>query len=250
MKFLNGKPALVLDELDKKTLVISDLHLGLEYEIYKKGISIPSMFEDQKKRILNLIESVDAERIFFLGDVKHNVPQISKSEKKGIPDFFQSICEKVDVRIAKGNHDGRIEDLLKKTCAKVSGPHGFTENIFYFNHGHSWPGEKVSKSKVLIRGHSHPAFEFKDKLGFSSVVPCWIKGPVKRDVVKERFGEKTELEEIVIVPAFNELISGMPVNQNEEKCLMGPTIENGIMDIDNSGVYLLDGTFIGRLEDL
>jgi metallophosphoesterase superfamily enzyme len=38
IKFLT-EPALLLED---KILVVADLHIGLEYEIYKSGITIPS----------------------------------------------------------------------------------------------------------------------------------------------------------------------------------------------------------------
>ncbi len=250
MKFLKERPALVLDELEKKTLVISDLHLGLEYEIYKRGIRIPPRVEKQRKRIFNLLDETDAERLILLGDVKHNVPTTSASEKKNLPSFFRDLSERAEVKITKGNHDGNIEELIKDSSIGIEPTNGFREGDFYFNHGQSWPSEQVKQSKILIRGHSHPAVKFEDSLGFSSKVPCWVRGPVKRGVLRERFGSGAKTEEILIVPAFNEIITGMPMNEDREKRLLGPILENGIMDVDESKVYLLDGTYIGRLEDL
>ncbi len=250
MKFLKERPALVLDEMESKTLVLADLHLGLEYEIYKKGISIPPRMDKQKDRILDLVDETGAERLFLLGDVKHNVPTVSISEKERLPEFFDALCKEVDVKIAKGNHDGGLEKLVEGTRAEVSSTSGFRVGDFYFNHGQSWPDEEVIKARTLIRGHSHPAFKFQDDLGFSSTVPCWVKGPVRRGELKEKYGKKGKLEEVVIVPTFNQLISGMPMNSDREKSLLGPILENRIMDMDESKIYLLDGTFIGKLEDL
>ncbi len=249
MKFLKEKPALVIDELTKKTLVIADLHLGLEYEIYKKGISIPPRAGRQKKRILKLIEDTEVDRLVLLGDVKHNVPRTSVSEKENLPGFFEELSRHVDIKISKGNHDGNIEDLVGNADVEISPTSGFREGKFYFNHGQSWPDEDIKNSETLIRGHSHPSIQFKDSLGFSSTVPCWVKGPVNRDAVKKKFG-KGKLENIIITPTFNELITGMPMNKDREKRLLGPMLKNGMMEIEDSGIYLLDGTFLGKLEDL
>ncbi|MFP4116457.1 MAG: metallophosphoesterase [Candidatus Aenigmatarchaeota archaeon] len=250
MKFLKERPALLLEELDKRTLVIADLHLGLEYEIYKKGISIPPRVDKQKERINDLVEETKAEGIILLGDVKHNVPRTSISEKERLPEFFKELSEKVDVTIVKGNHDGNIEKLVEETEVEVTTTKGFKEDRFYFNHGQSWPGEEIKKSKILLRGHSHPAVEFEDSLGFSSTVPCWIRGPVRSGVLEEKYVDTVKLEEIIILPAFNQLITGMPMNKEKEKKLLGPILENGAMDIDESKVHLLDSTYIGKLEDL
>jgi len=250
MKFLKEKPALLLDETDKRTLVISDLHLGLEYEIYKKGISIPPRVDKQKERINNLIGKTEAERIILLGDVKHNVPQTSVSEKERLPQFFEDLSQRVEVKITKGNHDGNIEKLVEGTNVEITPTEGFREGKFYFNHGQSWPGKEIKDSEILIRGHSHPAVEFKDSLGFSSTVPCWVRGPTRRKVIEGKYEEDVDLEEIIILPAFNQLLTGMPMNKEEGKNLLGPVLENEAMDVDESKVHLLDGTYIGKLEDL
>ncbi len=250
MKFLNEKPALLLDELEKRTLVISDLHLGMEYEIYRKGISIPPRAEKQKKRILQLIGDTEAERLIMLGDVKHNVPRISISEKENIPDFFKDLCKEVEVEAIKGNHDGGIEKLTEGSCVKVKETDGMRRDKFYFNHGQSWPGEELTGAKILIRGHSHPAVKFKDDLGFSSTVPCWIRGPINKEKMGKKYGEEADTVEIITVPTFNQLITGMPINKEEGHRLLGPVLENGLMNMEESRVYLLDGTFIGKLEDL
>ena len=250
MKFLKDRPALILEELDKRTLVLADLHLGLEYEVYRKGISIPPRVENQKKRIKNIINETNAERLYILGDVKHNVPNTSVSEKEKLPDFFKELCKKVEVKVAKGNHDGNIEDLSEGSCAEIMPTDGFKKGKFYFNHGQSWPSKEVGDSKILVRGHSHPAVEFSDDLGFSSTVPCWVRGPVVREKLEERFGKEAKLEEILIVPAFNKLISGIPMNRKEKERLLGPILENGIMNTDEAEISLLDGTFVGRLENL
>ncbi|MFP4116017.1 MAG: metallophosphoesterase [Candidatus Aenigmatarchaeota archaeon] len=253
MKFLKERPALLLDEFEQKTLVLADLHLGLEYEIYKKGISVPPRMDEQKGRIFKAVNETGAKRLFLLGDVKHNVPTISVSEKERLPEFFEELCERVEVKIVKGNHDGNIEELTEGSRVEMASTSGFKEGDFYFNHGQSWPEKEIIESRTLIRGHSHPAVEFKDKLGFSSVMSCWIRGPVNREALSERYDvdeEEIRLEEVLIVPAFNQLISGMPMNREKEKSMLGPVLENEILDLDESKAYLLDGTFIGKLEDL
>lgn len=250
MKFLKDEPALLLDDLESKTLVLADLHLGIEYEIYRKGISIPPRMEKQKKRILQLLEETEGERIVLLGDVKHNIPSMSIGEKEKLPSFLESLTEEGEVHVAKGNHDGMIEDLAPGDV-RVHGTSGFKLDKYYFNHGHAWPDPEALEAKTLIRGHSHPAVEFKDKLGFSSILPCWIKSRI--DVEKlagEMGGEKRILEKSVIVPSFNELISGMSVNKEMEESLLGPLLRNKVIDLGGGKAYLLDGTFLGKVSEI
>ncbi|MFP4045536.1 MAG: metallophosphoesterase [Candidatus Aenigmatarchaeota archaeon] len=250
MKFVSDEPALFLDELETETLVISDLHIGIEYDLYKKGISIPPRIEKQKKRIMDLVERTGARRVVMLGDVKHNIPNMSLGEKKKMPGFFHEIEGKVEVWIVKGNHDGNIEKIA--SGAEIFPTDGARDGGFYFNHGHAWPSEEIWKSKVLVRGHSHPAVEFKDQLGFSSVLPCWLRGKIDREKLAEKIEkpEETELEEMIIVPAFSEMISGTPVNREEEESKIGPLLENDIVGLEEMDAYLLDGTFLGKVDEL
>jgi hypothetical protein len=43
-------------------------------------------------------------------------------------------------------------------------------------------------------------------------------------------------------------LGGIALNTKEK--LLGPLMTNNLVDMDNSEVYLLDGTFLGRLADL
>lgn len=249
MRFVSDEPALLLDEFDRETLVVSDMHLGIEYEIYKKGVKIPPRMERQRSRISDLLDRTSAERLMMLGDVKHNVPAMSIGEKENLPGFFRSLEERTEVIVVKGNHDGAIEGVSGDV--EVTSTSGIKVGDFYFNHGHAWPGKEVLDCETLIRGHSHPAVEFKDRLGFSSVMPCWIRAGVDGEKLAGKLGEgRCALEEVVIVPTFNKMIDGMAVNGEREEALLGPLLENKIVNLGKGKAYLLDGTFLGIIEDL
>lgn len=248
MKTITDVPALLLDDIDTKTLVITDLHLGLEYDIYKKGISIPSRIDKQKERILNLIENFNAERIVLLGDVKHNIPQISKNEKRNLPGFFETISRNVELKVVKGNHDGNIERFLNKE--QVVSTKGFKIDKYYLTHGQTWPTAEITSCKGLIMGHLHPAIRFKDNLGYSSILPCWVKSKVNKTKLNEAYDvDNVNIEFTTIVPAFNKFINGRPLNNTEEKKL-GPIVSNDLIHLDSSEIKLLDGTYLGKLKDL
>lgn len=252
MKFLSEKPALLLDEPEEKSLILSDLHLGIEYEIYKKGINIPPRMEKQKKRILNLINKTDSKRLILLGDVKHNVPKISIGERERLPSFFESLVNEVEVHIIKGNHDGNIEKIVQNEEVEIHSSSGYKMDKFYFNHGHAWPDKEVLRAETLIRGHSHPALEFKDKLGFSSKLPCWLKCKINNKILENKLGKVDEknLKKVITVPSFNKMISGMPVNREGKKPLLGPILKNNIIDIQECKIYLLDGTLLGNPKEI
>src|SRR5437867_2549110 len=56
-------------------------------------------------------------------------------------------------------------------------------------------------------------------------------------------------KEAIVVPAFNELCGGMPVNDIRARFL-GPLFDEDIVRVDDAAIHLLDGTNLGRLRDI
>jgi hypothetical protein len=241
MKFLT-EPALLIG----KALVITDLHLGIEYEIFKSGITVPSQIERIEKRIDKLIKQTKANHLIILGDLKHQVPNISWQEYKEIPLFLEHFS-KLKISIIKGNHDGDIERLAPKDI-DVYEPSGFKINDFLLTHGHAWPNKNDLKAKYLVMGHVHPAIEFLTG-NFRTVEPCWLKCEIDNGKLKEKFGIKTSFKQGIIMPSFNHLIGGMAFNSKDFEPL-GPLLKNEILKWKKSEVYLSDGTFLGGLREL
>lgn len=241
MKFLT-EPALLIG----KALVITDLHLGIEYEIFKSGITVPSQIERIEKRIDKLIKQTKANHLVILGDLKHQVPNISWQEYKEIPLFLEHFS-KLKISVIKGNHDGGIERLASKDI-DVYEPSGFKINDFLLTHGHAWPNKKDLKAKYLVMGHVHPAIEFLTG-NFRTVEPCWLKCEIDNGKLKEKFGIKTSFKQGIVIPSFNHLIGGMAFNSKDFEPL-GPLLKNEILRWKKSEVYLSDGTFLGGLREL
>jgi len=241
IKFLT-EPALLLEN---KILVIADLHIGLEYEIYKSGITIPSQVERLEKRIDNLIKQTKAKHLVILGDVKHQVPTISWQEYKEIPKFLDHF--NIKISIIKGNHDGNIERLAPKEI-DIYDPQGFKINNFLLAHGQAWPFMGDLDAEYLIMGHVHPAVEFWTE-NFRTIEPCWLKCEIDNEKFFKKYKIKTKLKQGIVMPAFNHLIGGMAFNSKDFKPL-GPLLKNEILKWKNAEVYLLDGTYLGNLKDL
>jgi metallophosphoesterase superfamily enzyme len=56
-------------------------------------------------------------------------------------------------------------------------------------------------------------------------------------------------KEAIVVPAFNELCGGMPVNDVRARFL-GPLFDEELVRVDDAAIHLLDGTHLGRLRDI
>jgi len=248
MKFIKNYPALFIPEI--KALVIADLHIGISYELYKSGINIPSQVKKMKKTIEKLIKQTKAKRLIILGDVKHDVPGISIQEMREIPEFLKSLSKKIKLDVCLGNHDTYLKQILPEDI-KLHGTKGFNIKNFGFNHGHAWPSKELMTCDYLIISHTHPTIQFTDKFGYRIVEPVWIKSKIDQEKVKERYKVKTGKLEVIIMPAFNNLLGGTPVNvKTTSDELLGPLLKNDFIDMTNSNLYLLDGTYLGKLKNL
>lgn len=96
-------------------------------------------------------------------------------------------------------------------------------------------------------GHLHPSIEFKDYFDKRVTEHCWIRAKVKPKSLEKRYKTKDfKLKEIVIMPTFNRLTGGSPVNSEEIKKDMGPFMKN-VIDKKTMEMFLLDGTGLGRV---
>lgn len=246
IRFLTDFPALFIS--DKKVLVMADLHLGLEHELYKSGITIPPQAEKFQNIIDDLIKITKAKTLIILGDIKHEVPGISYREEREIPKLLNHLIEKVQVICCKGNHDTYLEDILPKEVRLYSS-RGFKLGKFGFFHGHAWPSKKLMQCDYLFMSHTHPAVEFKDELGYRAVERVWVSGKLNQELVKKRYKiKKCGRLETIILPVFNRLLGGIALNSTVDKELIGPLLVNKFFDIDSSKAYLLDGTCLGTIK--
>jgi hypothetical protein len=136
-------------------------------------------------------------------------------------------------------------------------------------HGHAWPYPGLLGCDLLVMGHNHPTVRLNTPLGVRVSRRVWVRGvvdPVRvaaavlgQDGVKaeepleafrERYGVEVAAPQVVIVPTFNDLMGGLPVNSETPRSLLGPLFRSGAVEVDDFDVYLLDGTFLGRVDFL
>ena len=251
------EPALIVRNTET-ALVIADIHLGIEWDLYRSGINLPSRMKDRLDRVLGYIQTCSPDRIVLLGDVKHNVPQISWQEKDEIPHFLETLAEYAHVDIFPGNHDGGIEFLFNgQKDIKVHSVRGEVIDGTGYFHGHTWPAPELLGASHVITAHNHPTVRFTDTFGYSIVEPVWIRTRFNVETLKARFGN-LDFEngkdwadpEVFIMPAFNELCGGVPFNESTQEDLLGPVFSSGGIELENAEVYLLDGTRLGLLRNI
>ncbi|MHA1754429.1 MAG: metallophosphoesterase [Candidatus Odinarchaeia archaeon] len=258
LKPIINEPALKIKLANKNILCIADLHLGYEITLIERGINLPSQHSFLLKKILNLIKT-GVDEIIIVGDVKHNIPLNTIIEAVSVPDFLNKITEQVNIKIIPGNHDTGLKALLPKQINLESSRGILLENKLKigFIHGHRIPDPLLLKSDFLIMAHTHPAVKFIDKLFNVFIEPVWILNTIKAQDLVRLYPKNLHVEyekdkeiKIIVLPAFNPLISGSPINLTDKKPFLGPLLKPPLIKVKESEIYMLDGTYLGKLSDL
>jgi metallophosphoesterase superfamily enzyme len=82
-----------------------------------------------------------------------------------------------------------------------------------------------------------------------------IEGTVA-ETLQKQYKVRLKTSQIFIMPSFNDFLGGRPVNETRPRkeigseALIGPVLRSEAVDVDNSELYLLDGTYLGTLNQL
>src|SRR6056297_1379062 len=88
-------PALWLEE--SKTVVIADLHLGLETLLASKGVYFPKFqLEEMKEDLQEIFNEYPAEQLIINGDTKHDFAKSSYKEKQEVKKLLNFLTLQVD----------------------------------------------------------------------------------------------------------------------------------------------------------
>ncbi|MGQ9588503.1 MAG: metallophosphoesterase [Thermoplasmata archaeon] len=232
-------PALIMKG-KHRWVCVADLHIGIEVQLRRAGFNIPS----QTPRMLSALEEMrtHGERLLILGDVKHRIPSVGYHEDRVVRPFLEKLSQVYEeVIIVSGNHDGGLSSILPKEVQAVPGRGLRIDDLGAF-HGHVWPSEEAMTAKRLVMGHVHPSVLLTDTLGSRSNEKCWLRGKLNKKLVLERY--ETCPGELVVVPAFNPLLTGTPVN-SPSAAMLGPMFRNDLVRRRSLSAYLLDGTNLG-----
>lgn len=251
----------------ERWLLIADTHVGLEVELGKKGVRIPSQSARIAQLVLDFAERAGATSLAILGDVKHEIASIVESARE-VREFLDRISGKFNkVVLVKGNHDGNL-DLILSSNAKPNvyliDSRGFMirsrdgKNLLLL-HGNSKPRvEDFMNADVIIMGHTHPAILIQDVTGYVMRAPVIVKVRVDKSVFgKNMYNTEvgaTGTMNIIVLPTFNPLTVGMDVFEIFPKDLVEvETILHYARTweiLSNIEVYLTDMTYLGTMDIL
>jgi putative SbcD/Mre11-related phosphoesterase len=269
-------PAALTKAQKTRTMVIADLHIGWEMALAERGIHVPTQMPKLLAKLTTLLSTHKPKKLLILGDVKHTVATAEIGEWQDIPDFFTDLERQIqEILIIRGNHDGNLEPLLPEKIKMLPATGVIIGEVGFF-HGHMWPSPSLLKCKTLVMGHIHPVVAFRDPAGFRIIKQVWIKANCnsvklaqvllqKHKIKIEKSAEETLLKhykikpktsQLFVMPSFNDFLGGRPLNdrklagKKESERIVGPVLRSESVDMENAETFLLDGTFLGTLNQL
>jgi metallophosphoesterase superfamily enzyme len=245
-------------------------------QLQEKGIHVPSQTAKILNKLTAIISKYKPDRLVILGDVKYTVVSHEFGEWQDIPDFFHKLESCIgSIAVVRGNHDANLEPLLPEKVELLPATGAVISDVGVF-HGHKWPSPALLGCKTLVMGHLHPVVVFRDPTGCKITRQVWLKAKCDTEVLaktllqksgvkiegsvaetlKKHYSIRAKATEIFIMPSFNDFLGGRPVNETRPRkeigseALIGPVLRSEAVDVDESELYLLDGTFLGTLNQL
>lgn len=248
LKIVPGEAALVFSQGGESTLLISDLHLGLEKEMAKKGFRLPPYSMKMVQRVRDISEQFGTRRLAVLGDVKHTVGKVEDIDWGVVPWFFDTMLDLFEaVDIVPGNHDGSIKTVLPPRVVLHSS-HGTVlgsgAGRVGVAHGHAWPSEEAIATRNLVIGHSHFTYEMKDSLGSRSREAVWVSAEYDVKELMEGAGYESKAKgkgKLTVMPPFNRMVGGQPINRSKS-FQFGPVLSSRSVALEGADIFLTDGT--------
>ena len=247
------EPVAVADCDGERALVVADYHAGLEVALRYDGVELRSQASDRRQHLLDLLDATDADRVVFLGDLGNAIGNPSREERRELTTLLGTVSERVPVTVVKGNHDGDAEawaaESEREHPIDVTPTDGVRLGGVGFVHGHTWPAPEVVAASVVCMGHEHPKIRLEDEVGGARAERVWLRGPLAADPFVDHHGATATEEsggvpdvtgELVVCPAFNDLLGGTWTNTDQG--FLAPFLPEGMPDAQ---AYLLDGTRLG-----
>lgn len=248
LKIVPGEAAIVFSSAGDSTLLISDLHLGLEKEMAKKGFRLPAYSVKMVGRVKVTAEKYGTRRLAVLGDVKHTVGKVEDIDWGAVPWFFDTMLDLFEaVDVVPGNHDGNIRSVLPQRVTLHTSQGmvlGKGPGRIGVAHGHAWPSEEAIATRNLVIGHSHFTYEMRDSLGSRTREAVWVRAEYDVAELMEGAGYESGAKgkgRLTVMPPFNRLVGGQPINRSRS-FQFGPVLSSRSVSLDDADIFLTDGT--------
>ncbi|MDE1860547.1 MAG: metallophosphoesterase family protein [Candidatus Micrarchaeota archaeon] len=226
ISFVSGVPLMLVEK--ERMLVAGDLHIGIEYGFADRGFYFADSAAKMSEEIMEAVHKSSAKGIILLGDVKDRLMNVTMDDERSLRKFFGGL-DGIEVRIAKGNHDGYLAKILERLGIRASVENEILLSGVALLHGNTMPSNDAMKKDFVVTGHAHVAANVN---GRDEKVWAVLKaGKGARRVYKE-YNKKCKL---VMAPAFNSMIIGTAIGKESSTNL--PLVRNGVFDIKSLEIY-------------
>jgi len=204
--------------IDRKILVLADLHIGYEEALNKQGIFVPrSQFKETEIKLNEVLKKINGklELIVINGDLKHEFGIISGQEwdeTLKIFDLLQGHCKKII--LIRGNHDTVLGPVAKKRGLEIKDYYCIGD-VCILHGDNILQNIDVSKAKTLIIGHEHPAVSLREEPKVEKY-KCFLFGKYKK-------------QQLIVMPSFLPIIEGTDIKKEN---LLSPYLHQNLNNFE------------------
>lgn len=190
---------------DKKTLILSDLHLGKSGHFRKAGIAVPqNVFKEDMQRLLSEIQFYNVKQLIIVGDLFHS----RENKEHELFLRWRKDLATIDIHLIIGNHDILKKDWYLHANIEVHEHFKIVDNLLFT---HDFETCTSGEQFYCISGHIHPGISLHG-LGRQSLrFPCFY------------FAKK-----YAVLPAFGRFTGTFPVKPVAGDAVFA-LVENSIM---------------------
>lgn len=239
LSFIESGPALLVKG-GEETLVIADLHFGIESNLARHGYHFQSRSEERAGRVLALVRELEPDRLLLLGDVKQSIPMTTRQEYRELPEVLAAFRAAAPLQVLPGNHDVGLDRFLEE--GELLPAAGAVIDGVGYLHGHTIPDPALAGHLIII-GHHHPVVSLIDEVGCAARLPAFLRAPLDERALWGAGGlggAGANRSRALLMPAFNEL-SGFDIT----KIVGDPSspVSRALVR-DEAEVFLADGTYL------
>lgn len=155
---------------EKKTLILSDLHLGKTGHFRKAGIAVPqAIFKEDMQRLVTQLQYFKPEHVIVIGDMFHS----HGNKEHDLFIKWRKDFSQLTIHLVKGNHDILHEkwyasaDITLSTCEV---------KIDLFSFVHDFTDCEINENGYIFSGHIHPGISIHGRGKQSLRFPCFYFG--------------------------------------------------------------------------
>ncbi|MGI8602855.1 MAG: ligase-associated DNA damage response endonuclease PdeM [Verrucomicrobiales bacterium] len=157
--------------LERRTLIVADLHLGKAAAFRQNGLAVPEGgTEDDLARLEKVLGDTAAERLIIVGDLFHSPSGYQREVFEAIGAWRRKHPD-LRLTLVPGNHDRQLERVPREWDVDIRAAR-LADSPFTFAHDPS----SVDPGSFFICGHLHPAIRLGHSRQSSLCAACfWLR---------------------------------------------------------------------------